>query len=53
MCSPIKCSKCHKLSFVGCGNHLHNLFGDKKPNQLCHCNPKIIEYLKNIHKTKN
>lgn len=46
MCSPVKCDKCGKISFIGCGQHLKSIFQNKKPSELCHCNPKIVEFLK-------
>ncbi len=46
MCSSSKCSKCGKLSFTGCGNHLDKLFTGKQASELCKCNDKIVKYIK-------
>jgi hypothetical protein len=41
MCHEIKCSKCKKLTWSGCGNHLENLFAKIQYNQRCWCNYEI------------
>jgi len=46
MCSPTKCSSCGKQSFVGCGKHLSMIFSGKKESELCKCNPKIVQWIK-------
>ena len=46
MCSSNICNVCKKISFVGCGQHLDKIFAGKKATDLCHCNPKVKEYIK-------
>jgi hypothetical protein len=46
MFSSLKCTKCGKLSFTGCGNHLDKIFLGKKASELCQCNEKIVKYIK-------
>lgn len=46
MCKPIKCLKCKKISFIGCGKHLDAIFTGKKKKDLCLCNQKVVEWLK-------
>ena len=46
MCSKTKCNKCHKISFIGCGRHLLNIFNGLSKNDLCLCNPIIIKFIK-------
>lgn len=50
MCSLTVCPSCKKFSFVGCGKHLTLIFAGKKPEELCVCNEKIREYIKQITK---
>lgn len=45
MCSLTICEKCGKFSFIGCGLHLKQLFSDKKKEDLCRCNPKVLEFI--------
>ena len=47
MCSPSVCSVCKKMSFVGCGQHLDRIFSGKKASDLCQCNPKVKDFIKN------
>ncbi len=47
MCSPSVCQTCKKLSFSGCGNHLDKIFKGKKADELCNCDSKIVNYIKN------
>lgn len=37
MCFEIKCQKCKKSTWSGCGKHLENLFKNVSYNQRCWC----------------
>lgn len=50
MCLLTICSSCKKYGFSGCGKHLSSIFAGKKPEELCECNEKIREYIKQITK---
>lgn len=37
MCQKIKCEKCKKHTYAGCGNHLKALFGKISQGAICKC----------------
>lgn len=37
MCSKSKCSKCQKVTYIGCGKHLNSVFGQCSQDQICIC----------------
>lgn len=49
MCSKSKCSKCQKVTYTGCGNHLSNVFSQCNQNQICTCKqtPQLKAYIQN------
>ena len=38
MCFIVKCSKCGKKSWGGCGQHLKSLFRNVPDSERCKCN---------------
>lgn len=46
MCSPALCPTCNKMSFQGCGQHLDSVFFGSEDENICHCDPYIVEFLK-------
>jgi hypothetical protein len=46
MCVKTICHRCHKITYSGCGRHLSSIFRGMKKNELCHCNPIIIDYIR-------
>lgn len=39
MCRLTKCPKCQKNTWVGCGQHIDNLFKNIPKSQACFCDP--------------
>jgi hypothetical protein len=37
MCQRVRCSKCGKPTFVGCGRHVEQVLGDVPVTDRCHC----------------
>lgn len=37
MCSPIRCSKCGKVTWTGCGQHVDQVFAGVAPENRCTC----------------
>ena len=37
MCQRVKCSKCGKPTFAGCGRHVEQVLGDVPANDRCRC----------------
>ena len=46
MCSPMLCTTCNKLAYQGCGQHLDSVFFGSDDENICHCDPDIVEFLK-------
>lgn len=43
MCQKVKCGRCGKPSWVGCGAHVEQVLGDVPPEKRCQCpRPKGI-----------
>lgn len=40
MCRRVKCSKCGKPTFAGCGMHVEQVLGDVPEDQRCQCREK-------------
>jgi hypothetical protein len=45
MCHSVKCEKCQKTSWSGCGNHLESIFLNIPINKRCFCGYTEEEYL--------
>ena len=55
MCYEVKCSKCKKSTYGGCGKHLENLFRNIPYNQRCWCgydNTEQIDKLIELYQAK-
>ena len=37
MCQRVRCSKCGKPTFAGCGMHVEQVLGDVPRDQRCKC----------------
>lgn len=37
MCTRVRCSKCGRPSWVGCGAHVEQVLGDVPKDQRCQC----------------
>lgn len=37
MCSPIRCSRCRKYTWTGCGAHVGEVMEQIPTNQHCEC----------------
>jgi hypothetical protein len=37
MCKRVRCSKCNKYTWSGCGRHIETVLKDVRPEQRCHC----------------
>ncbi len=37
MCHRVKCEKCGKPTWSGCGAHVEQVLGDVPRDQRCHC----------------
>jgi len=37
MCSPVKCEKCGKTTWAGCGEHIDAVMADVPAEQRCTC----------------
>ena len=37
MCQAVKCNKCHKASWVGCGAHVEQVLGHVPKSERCTC----------------
>ena len=37
MCRRVRCSKCGKPTFAGCGMHVEQVLGDVPKDQRCRC----------------
>lgn len=37
MCQRVRCQKCGKPTWVGCGQHIEQVLGDVPLAQRCHC----------------
>ncbi len=37
MCSPIRCDRCGKITWTGCGMHVDAVMADVEPSQRCTC----------------
>lgn len=37
MCIPVKCEKCQKITWAGCGEHIEEALAGFSEDQLCHC----------------
>ena len=43
MCQRIKCERCGKPSWVGCGAHVEQILADVPPDKRCQCpRPKSL-----------
>lgn len=56
MCRHIQCEQCKKLNWMGCGQHLEQLFKDTKYEDRCWCKydfstMKLSEYIKSYKKS--
>lgn len=40
MCRRIRCERCGRPSFAGCGAHIEQVLGDVPPDQRCQCRSK-------------
>lgn len=47
MCSRSRCSKCHKVSYIGGGRHLKVVFAPYNRGEICACldTPQLKMYL--------
>lgn len=43
MCRRIRCSKCGKPSFAGCGMHVEQVLHDVPPEKRCRCREEKAE----------
>jgi hypothetical protein len=39
MCSPARCARCEKTTWIGCGSHVEAVMARVTPEQRCTCNP--------------
>eukprot|EP00672_Neobodo_designis_P026664 CAMPEP_0174851652 /NCGR_PEP_ID=MMETSP1114-20130205/23305_1 /TAXON_ID=312471 /ORGANISM="Neobodo designis, Strain CCAP 1951/1" /LENGTH=40 /DNA_ID= /DNA_START= /DNA_END= /DNA_ORIENTATION= len=37
MCFPVKCEKCGKTTWAGCGMHIASVKAQVKPEDWCNC----------------
>lgn len=37
MCYPVKCQKCNKITWGGCGQHVPSVKAQIPPEQWCNC----------------
>ena len=37
MCSPVMCSRCNKVTWSGCGQHVDAVMRNVDPSQRCTC----------------
>lgn len=37
MCQRVRCPKCGKPTFAGCGRHVEQVLGDVPPDERCQC----------------
>ena len=37
MCARVKCTRCNKPTFAGCGAHVEQVLGDVPKEQRCRC----------------
>jgi len=37
MCRAVKCNKCHKPSWAGCGAHVEQVLGHVPRSERCNC----------------
>jgi len=37
MCSPVKCDKCNKTTWEGCGQHIEEALEGIPADQICKC----------------
>lgn len=37
MCSPVRCDKCQKVTWAGCGMHVAEVMADVPESQQCRC----------------
>nr|WP_082607528.1 hypothetical protein [Mycobacterium haemophilum] len=37
MCYPVRCRRCGKTTWAGCGQHAENVMESMPPNQRCVC----------------
>jgi hypothetical protein len=43
MCQRVKCDRCGKPSWVGCGAHVEQILADVPPEKRCQCpRPKSV-----------
>jgi hypothetical protein len=49
MCQQVKCPKCGKATYAGCGRHVEQVLAGVPPQQRCTCPPprSLIERLFN------
>jgi hypothetical protein len=40
MCRRIRCERCGRPGFAGCGAHIEQVLGDVPPAQRCQCGSK-------------
>ena len=43
MCYPVKCPKCGKTTWAGCGKHKDMVMAKVPPNERCICNNKEVQ----------
>jgi hypothetical protein len=40
MCRAVRCRKCNKTTWAGCGAHVQQVMGPVPPDQRCRCGDK-------------
>ncbi|KNC96708.1 uncharacterized protein SPPG_09513 [Spizellomyces punctatus DAOM BR117] len=40
MCRRVKCEKCDKYTWAGCGQHIDQALAGLKPEEICNCKDK-------------
>jgi len=45
MCSAVRCDKCGKATWAGCGQHIEEALAGFTPDQLCKCEQDLSSWL--------
>jgi len=43
MCQRVRCPKCDKPTFAGCGRHVEQVLGDVPPDERCQCGKDALK----------
>lgn len=46
MCRAVKCNRCHKMTWAGCGAHVEQVLGHLPMSERCQCSSKEKEQSK-------